>query len=108
MDYVTIDEFRKLDIRIGKIVAVEDHPNADKLYVITVDFGNEKRKIVSGIKPWYKKEDLLNKKIVVIVNLQPKNFRGIVSEGMLLAAEYENNLALLVPDKDIKEGAKVY
>lgn len=106
---ISIEDFKKIELRVGKIIEVRDHPNADKLYVLIVDFGNEKRQIVSGIKEYYKKEELLNKKIVVIVNLEPKKFRGIESQGMLLAAQdEEGRLALLVPDREVKEGAKVY
>lgn len=108
---ISIDYFRKVDIRIGRVIEVKDHPNADKLYIITVDFGNFKRQIVAGLKQYYKPDELLGKHIVVVVNLEPKIFRGEESQGMLLAAEDENgNLAVLVPDPDrkIKEGAKVY
>jgi len=109
MNYISIDEFKKIDIRIGKILEVKDHPNANKLYVLIVDLGNEKRQIVAGIKDWYKPEELLGKKIVVITNLEPKNIRGMESQGMLLAAEDENkNLSLIVPEKDVKVGTKVY
>jgi methionyl-tRNA synthetase len=109
MDYITIDEFSKIKMVVGKIIDVKDHPNADRLYILKVDLGNEVRQIVSGIKQWYKKEELLNKKIIVVYNLQPKNFRGVESQGMLLAAEDGNgNLSLLTVDKDIKEGSYVH
>lgn len=106
---ITIEEFRKIELRVGKIIDVKDHPNASKLYVITVDLGSEKRQIVSGIKDYYKPEELIGKKIVVITNLEPKIIRGIESRGMLLAAEDENkNISLLTVDRDIKEGAIIY
>jgi len=109
MDYITIDEFSKIKLVVGKIIDVKDHPNADRLYILKVDLGNEVRQIVSGIKQWYKKEELLNKKIIIVYNLQPKNFRGVESQGMLLAAEDGNgNLSLLTVDKDIKDGSYVH
>ncbi|MGC9133108.1 MAG: methionine--tRNA ligase subunit beta [Nanopusillaceae archaeon] len=109
MEYVTIDEFKRIELKIGKVIDVQDHPNADKLYILKVDVGGEIRQIVSGIKQWYKKEDLLNKKIVIVYNLQPKIFREIESQGMLLAAEDGNgNLSLITVDKDIKEGSIVH
>lgn len=109
MDYITIDEFSKVKLVVGKIIYVQDHPNADRLYILKVDLGNEVRQIVSGIKQWYKKEELLNKKIIIVYNLQSKNFRGVESQGMLLAAEDGNgNLSLLTVDRDIKEGSFVH
>jgi len=109
MDYITIDEFSKIKLVVGKIIDVKDHPNADRLYILKVDLGNEVRQIVSGIKQWYKKEELLNKKIIIVYNLQPKNFRGVESQGMLLAAEDgDGNLSLLTVDKDIKDGSYVH
>jgi len=108
MEQISFEEWKKVDLRIAKIIDIKDHPNADKLYVIKVSLGNEERTIVAGIKPWYKKEELIGKKIVIVANLQPKNFRGIESRGMLLAAEYENDVALLTVDRDIKEGSKVF
>ena len=107
MGEISFEEWKKVDLRIAKIIDVKDHPNADKLYVIKISLGNEERTIVAGIKPWYKKEELIGKKVVIVANLQPKNLRGIESKGMLLAAEYENNVVLLTIDKDIAEGAKV-
>jgi len=110
MEEIDIEEFRKIKLRVGEIIEVIDHPNADKLYVLVVDFGDEKRQIVSGIKDYYSKEELLGKKIVVITNLKPKKIRGIESQGMLLAAEKDGKLALIIPDpkKEIERGATVY
>ncbi|BBL45774.1 methionine--tRNA ligase [Nanobdella aerobiophila] len=108
MDSITIEDLQKIRLIVGKILEVQDHPNADKLYVLKVDIGGEIRTIVSGIKSWYKKEELINKKIIIVTNLQYKNFRGIESQGMLLAAEYDNFVSLLTVDKDIKEGSIVH
>ncbi|MDR2660006.1 MAG: methionine--tRNA ligase [Spirochaetaceae bacterium] len=78
-----------VDLRVAKIVKIEKHPKADKLYIETLDIGGEERVIVSGLVPFYKEEELLNKQIIVVYNLKPAKLRGIESRGMLLAASCE-------------------
>ena len=102
---IKIDDFDKLDLVVGKILEVNDHPDADRLLVFKVDIGSETRTIVSGIKEFYKKEDLVGKNIVVIKNLKPVKMRGILSEGMLLAAG--DHAALLTTIKDCKAGTVI-
>jgi len=80
-----------LDLRVGKIIDIKQHPDADNLYIETVDLGTEKRTIVSGIKEWYSLDELKNKKVVVVCNLMPAKLRGIESQGMLLTAEYKKD-----------------
>jgi methionyl-tRNA synthetase len=104
---IKFDEWKKFDFRIGKIKEVEDHPNADKLYVLKVDIGDKEKTLVAGIKEHYTKEELVGKNIVVFNNLEPANLRGVKSEGMLLAATDNGNVVLLTVDKDIKPGAKI-
>lgn len=105
---ITIEDFAKLDIRVAEIVDVEDHPNADKLYVLKLKIGDMDRQIVSGIKEYYKKDDLVGKKILMILNLKPIKLRGVESNGMLLAAaDDEGNLTLSSTLSDIKSGAKI-
>ncbi len=107
MENIMEDPFSKLDLRVARIIDVKDHPNADKLYVIDVDVGEiGKRKLVAGIKPWYKKDELLGKKIVVIINLKKAKIRGIESEGMLLAVDENGKAVLLIASA--KEGSRVY
>src|SRR5262245_31772711 len=77
---VTIDDFRKLDFRVGKVLAVDVHPKADRLYVLQVDLGTEKRQVVSGIRQNYKPEDLVGKSVIVVANLQPAVIRGVESK----------------------------
>ncbi|MBI4739092.1 methionine--tRNA ligase [Candidatus Woesearchaeota archaeon] len=84
-----------LDLRIAKIEEVKDHPNAEKLYVLQVNLGREKRQLVAGLKQWYAKERLLGKHLVVLCNLKPAALRGVESNGMLLAADDENTVAVL-------------
>ncbi len=108
-EYIPYKDFKKMNIRVGTIKSVKDHPDADKLYLILVSFGKEEpdRQIVAGIKQWYSKEDLIGKKIIVLLNLEPKIMRGIESNGMLLAAEHGDKVVLLTPEKDIPNGAKI-
>jgi len=105
---ITFDDFKKLDIRIGTVEKVEAHPNADKLWLLDVNFGGPTRRIVTGLRGIYESEDLLGKKIAVLVNLAPAKFRGEESNGMLLAAEGNDVVSLLQPDKEIEDGSEVH
>ena len=93
------DAFSKLDLKVAKIISVEDHPDADKLIVMKIDLGNEERQIVAGIKKYYSKEELIGRNLIVVKNLKPVNLRGKESNGMLLAAmekkDDEENVKLL-------------
>ena len=104
---IPFNDFKKLDIRIGRILDVNPHPKADKLLVLKIDIGDETRTIVAGIKNHYEREELMDKKVIVITNLEQKELRGIKSEGMILAAVKDDKVVLLIPDEDIKEGAIV-
>jgi len=104
---ISIEDFQKLDLRVGTIKEVNPHPNADKLYVLKVSLDSEERQIVAGIKNYYKPEELLNKQIIVIVNLQPIILRGIESQGMLLAAGNEKDVVILTPEKKISNNSQV-
>jgi methionyl-tRNA synthetase len=105
---ITFDDFKKLDIRIGTVEQVEPHPNADKLWLLDVNFGGPTKRIVTGLRGIYESDELLGKKIAVLVNLAPAKFRGEDSHGMLLAAEGEGIVSLLQPDKEIKDGSEVH
>lgn len=105
---LTIDEFSKVDLRVGTVVDAKLHPNADRLLVLQVDLGGERRQIVAGIRSKYSPEQLLGKQIVVVANLQPAQLRGIESQGMLLAASDEQGeLAVITPDRPVSAGARV-
>ena len=104
---VTIEEFQKLDLRTAKILEVEEHPNAEKLYVLKISFGDEERQIVAGIRQYYSKKELTGKTIIVVKNLEPAVLRGVKSEGMLLAATDDKDVILLTTEKKIKENAKI-
>lgn len=103
---IDINDFQKIDLRIGKVKEAEKV--SDKLLKIKVDIGSETRHIVAGIGEAYSPEELINKNIVIVVNLKPKTIRGIVSEGMLLAAvESDKKPILLTTEKDVQPGSKV-
>ena len=104
----SIDDFRKIELRVGEIKDVQDHPNADKLYIVSVDLGDNKPKqLVAGIKPSYQKEDLLGKQVVVVDNLEPAILRGVESQGMLLAVSDEEGITIIMPEKKKKLGSIV-
>ena len=106
-EYITYEEFKKLDIRVALVEDVEQVPKADKLYKLTIDLGTEKRTLVGGLAEHYKPEELKGKKIIVLTNLQPRKLRGIESQGMLLAAVDGKNVSILTLDKDLPPGAKI-
>ena len=102
-------EFQKyaaLNLKIGKVIDVQQHPNADKLYLMTIDIGRPIT-IVSGLKEFYTADELRTKTLVIVTNLEPATLRGVKSEGMLLAAEAGDRLALLTPEKDLPAGTQV-
>ena len=104
---ITIEDLKKIEVRIGKILNVEKVENAYRLLKLEVDFGEFKRQIVSGIAEFYNPSDLIGKECPFIVNLEPRIIRGVESQGMLLAAVFKNKISLLQSDKDIETGSKV-
>jgi methionyl-tRNA synthetase len=104
---VSIEEFKKLEFRIGQIKEVQDIPGADKLYLLKVDLGDKTKQLVAGIKLAYAKEELVEKFIVVADNLEPAVLRGVESQGMLLAASDEKGIAIISPDRPVKLGSLV-
>lgn len=104
---IEFEDFEKIDMKVGKILECEKHPDADKLLVFKVKIGDETRQIVSGIKKWYEPEQLIGKKVVVLMNLKPRKIRGIESQGMLLSAEKDGELSLLSVLNDVEDGSGV-
>jgi methionyl-tRNA synthetase len=106
---ITIDDFAKVQLKAGTIIAAEKHPKADKLLKLQVELGEESpRQIIAGIALAYSPEELIGRQVVVVANLQPAKLRGEISQGMLLAADMgENGMALLKPDKEVVNGNKV-
>ncbi len=107
---ITIEDFRKIEFRVAKVLKAEPIPKADKLFRIELDLGYERRTIVSGIRDFCSAEDLEGKSIIVVCNLKPAKLRGVSSNGMLLAAETADgkDLALLTTDRDIAPGSRVH
>jgi methionyl-tRNA synthetase len=105
---ISFDEFQKLDLRVGKISEATQIPNSKKLIRIIVDFGSEKRQAVAGLLKYYQPEELVGKKCVFLLNLQRRMLAGVESQCMILAAEdSEENVTVLMPEKDIAEGSKI-
>jgi methionyl-tRNA synthetase len=104
---ITIDDFMKTDLRVGRILACEPVKKADKLLCIQVDFGSETRQIVSGIAKWYAPDDLIGKNIAAVFNLQPAVIRGIESCGMLLAVSDGDRARVIIIDDDIRPGSSI-
>lgn len=109
MDTISFKEFQRLDLRVAKIKEAKNHPNADKLLILTVDLGEDgERQLVAGIKEAYPLETLEGMQIVIITNLEPAIIRGIESRGMLLAAEGEDGKpVLIVPHEKTLINAKI-
>lgn len=106
-DMITFDDFKKLEIRIGKIISAEKVEGADKLLKLEVDIGETKRQIVAGIAGYYNPEELIEREIPVLVNLEPRKIRGIESQGMLLAAVEGRRPVLLSPDRKVSPGSMI-
>ena len=106
-DYVKYEDFAKLDLRVAEVVAAEKVKGKDKLLKLDIRIGDEERTIVAGVAEHYKPGELVGRKIVVLANLEPKKIGDLESKGMLLAAEQEGTVSLIVLDKDIPSGAKV-
>ncbi|MEW6200841.1 MAG: methionine--tRNA ligase subunit beta [bacterium] len=104
---ITIQEYGRIDMRVGEIKTAAVVEGADKLYRIEVDIGGEIRQTVAGIRQWYDAGALVGRKVVFLANLQPTKIRGVESHGMLLAAEDGATISLLQPDREIKNGAKI-
>ena len=106
---ISFEEFKKLDLRIGKITEANQIPGSRNLIRIIVDFGTEKRQAVAGLLQWYKPEDLVNKKCAFILNLQKRKMMGVESQCMILAADDgKGKVVVLQPEKDIAEGSRIH
>jgi len=104
---INIEEFRRLELKVGTVRSAETHPNADRLLVLRVDLGSEERQIVAGIRRSYAAEELVGRQVVIVANLEPATLRGIESQGMLLAASDGERVVILAPQKEVSAGSKV-
>lgn len=107
IDYITIEDFAKIQLRVAEILEAEKVEGSDKLIKMKLEVGEETRQIVGGIARYYTPEELIGKKIIIVYNLEPKKLKGIESQGMLLAASTEGKMSLLTVDRDIESGAKI-
>lgn len=103
----SLEDFKKLELRVAEIETVSPHPNADRLYVLGIRVGEVRKQIVAGIRKHYGEEELKGKKIIVINNLEPAVIRGVESNGMLLAASEGEVLTVVTPEREIPDGAQV-
>jgi methionyl-tRNA synthetase len=105
---IGIEDFMKVQLKVGKVIECADHANANKLLVLKVDVGGgEVRQIVSGIKQWYQPAQLVGKCVIVVANLAPKPMRGVESQGMILAASSGDQVIVCVPEKEALPGSVV-
>ena len=102
---LTIDDFKKIELRTAKILDAQEIPGADRIWKLLVDVGTEKKEIVSGIKQFYTREALIGRTVIVVNNLIPSVIRGVESKGMLLTAKDSGALSLVTIDKDVPAGS---
>ena len=104
---ITIEDFIKIDLRVGKILHAEEVEDSRKMLKLDVDIGEEKRTIYAGVKKSYAPEELINKLVIVIVNLLPREMKFGTSDGMMLATHCDGEIVVLQPEKEVAPGAKV-
>ena len=107
VEQIGIEDFTKVELKVGTILSAEKHPKADRLLVEQIDLGNETRQIVSGIAANYKPEEVIGKKVIVVTNLKPVKLRGVESQGMILCASNDQDLDIVTILKDLPNGTKV-
>ena len=104
---ITLADFQKLELRVGTILEAAFHPNAERLLVITVDLGTERRQVVAGIRSAYQPEQLIGRSIVLVANLEPAVIRGVESQGMLLVASDAQGSVVLTTDRPAAPGSPI-
>ncbi|MEC7865226.1 MAG: methionine--tRNA ligase subunit beta [Pseudomonadota bacterium] len=104
---ITIEDFIKIDLRVGKILHAEEVEDSRKMLKLDVDIGEEKRTIYAGVKKSYAPEELINKLVIVIVNLLPREMKFGTSDGMMLATQSDGEIVVLQPEKEVIPGSKV-
>lgn len=105
MNNIEFEDFQKIELRVGKIIEAEKVPKSNKLLKFLVDLGEEKRVIVSGVAKYYDCLDMIDKEVVVVTNLKPREIFGIESNGMILFAHNNDNLLVISPEQDICPGS---
>lgn len=107
MENISFNEFKKLELKIGKVIEAEKVEKSEKLLKLKVDFGEDKSQIISGIAKDYSPEELLNKDFVFITNLEPRQIMGLESQGMILAADFQDQAILLTSTKNVDPGTSI-
>ena len=107
MEIINFDDFSKLNLRVGKIISAEEVEGSNKLIKMKVDIGDEERQIVAGISKYYSLDELTNKTVIVLINLEPRKIFGIESQGMLLASINGDEVSLLQTDKEMIPGSEI-
>ncbi len=105
-NYIGIEDFLKIDLRLAKVISAEKVEGSEKLLKLKLSLGDEERTVVAGIAKFYSPEELVGKKILIVANLKPRKIFGIESQGMILAVSDGENMSVLVPDRDVAEGSK--
>lgn len=106
-DEITIEDFMKIDLRVGKVLEAERIPNTKNLIKLKVDLGGEVRQIIAGLAKWYEPDYFVGKLVIVVANLKPKKIRGELSQGMLLAADAEEKPVLLTVMEEVPPGTRI-
>jgi tRNA-binding protein len=106
-ELVSIADFKRIDLRVARVLEARPHPNADKLILLKVDVGDQQKQIIAGLRQWYAPESLVGRLIIVVNNLQPALLRGEESDGMLLAATSQGHVIFLTPERDCLPGSKI-
>lgn len=104
---ISIDDFRKIELRTAKVISAERLAGSDKLLKLQIEIGNEKRQIVAGIAVYYSPEEMVGRQVVVVANLKPAKLRGEVSEGMLLAVKWDDRLEVLSVPENAPSGSPI-
>ena len=104
---ITLDDFKKIELKTAKVLSAEEIPGADRLWKLRIDVGGSEKEVVAGIKLFYTPESLIGRSVVVVNNLVPSVIRGVESAGMLLAAKHGTSLSLITLDKDVPPGSVV-
>ena len=107
MEIINFDDFSKLNLRVGKIISAEEVEGSNKLIKMKVDIGDDERQIVAGISKYYSLDELTNKTVIVLINLEPRKIFGIESQGMLLASINGDEVSLLQTDKEMIPGSEI-
>lgn len=105
---ISIDDFSKIELKVGTVLEAEEIEESEKLIKLKVDLGEEEpRQVLAGIKQWYKPEDFVGKQVIIIANLEPRQMMGLVSQGMMLAADSQDGPIFLTIQKAVKPGTQV-